>query len=157
MRTLFREESRYGREIPEQWEEVHEEVRGNGEQRSGSAVTATAGGGVGGVAARGRTPDRAGRVEDHSGSDRGRSDATRRAAPPAGSGVELLALGSAIGLRGVCRAESGGRASAGAHAPRRRSSARQLCAVATRRPTAASSAGRDRGRADVAELSPCGG
>jgi hypothetical protein len=31
MRILFREESRYGREIPEQWEEVHEEVRGNGE------------------------------------------------------------------------------------------------------------------------------
>ena len=41
-----------------------------GEQGSGGAVTAAAGGGVGGVAARGRTPDRAGGVEDHSGRDR---------------------------------------------------------------------------------------
>src|ERR1700676_4838222 len=157
MRTLFREESRYGREISEQWEEVHEGVRGNGEQRSGSAVAATAGGGVGGIAARGRTPDRSGGVEDHSGGDRGGSDATRRAAPPAGSGVELLALGAAAGLRGVCRAESSGPASARTHPPRRRSAARQLCAAATRRPTAAGGAGRDRGRTDLAELSPCGG
>src|ERR1700688_5319790 len=156
MRTLFREESRYGREISEQWEEVHEGVRGNGEQRIGSAVAATAGGGVGGIAARGRTPDRSGGVEDHSGRDRGGRDQRGRPAPSAGSGVELLALGSAIGLRGVCRAESSGRASTGAHAPRRRSSARQLRAAATRRATAAGGAGRDRGRADLAELSAGG-
>src|SRR6202158_4541451 len=157
MRTLFREESRYGREIPEQWEEVHEEVGGDGEERSGRAVAAAAGGGVGGIAARGRTPDRFGGVEDHSGRDRGRSDAARRAAPPTGSGVELLALGAAAGLRGVCRAESSGPASARTHPPRRRSAAGQVCAAATRRPTAAGGAGRDRGRTDLAELSPCGG
>ncbi len=127
-----------------------------GKQRRGGAVAAAAGGGVGGVAARGGTLDRAGGVEDHPGGDRGGSDAARRAAPPAESGVELLALGSAIGLRGVCRAESGGRASTGTHAPRRRSSARQLRAAATRRATAAGGAGRDRGRADLAELSACG-
>ena len=72
------------------------------------------------------------------------------------AGVELLALGPAIGLCGVCRAESGRPATAGAHAARRRSSARQLCAAATRRATAASGAGRDRGRADLAELSAGG-
>ena len=52
-------------------------------------------------------------------------------APPTGCGVALLALGAAIGLRGVCRAESGGPASAGAHASRPRSAAGQLCAAAT--------------------------
>lgn len=78
--------------MPEQCEEVHEEVRGDGEERSGSAVAAAAGESVGGIAARGQTPDRAGGVEDHPGSERGRSDAARRTAPPAGFGVELLAL-----------------------------------------------------------------
>ena len=85
-------------------------------------------------------------------------EVTRRVGPrhQPDAGVELLALGAAAGLRGVCRAESGGPASAGAHAARRRSAAGQLCAAATRRATAAGGAGRDRGRADLAELSPCG-
>jgi hypothetical protein len=67
-----------------------------------------------------------------------------------------LRWGSAIGLRGVCRAESGGRATAGTHAPRGGSSAGQLCAAATRRATAASGTGRNRRGVDVAEL-PAGG
>ncbi len=92
-------------------QQVQAEVRSARSQAVGGRSAAGAGRGLGGVAAAGRAPGLAGRIADPSLSDRGGSDAARRAGSPFGRHVELRALGPAAGLCRVCWTESHSRAS----------------------------------------------
>ena len=86
------------------------------------------------------------------------NEVTRRVGPPhrPESHVGRGALGTPAGLRDVWRPESGGGASAGAHARRHGSGTGQLRAAAARRKTTARGTRRHRRGADFAELSPGG-
>ena len=129
------------------------EVLGNGKVLVEMALPI----GVGRTAGPSRAVDGARGAADYRHDSRGGSRAAGRSAAPAGSGVELCALGTAARLCGVWRAEGVDPPAPGVRARRRRSSIGQLRPTVARRTAAACGAGRDRRRADDAELSPSSG